>query len=74
MRSYPPMAGWNRPALSAIVGTSIFAVWVTNLAGSSPWLQFGIITIAVSSAALTALSSFLNLAERTEKHRSVGVH
>ena len=61
-------------ALSAVVGTSVFAAWEKNAGGSNLVVQFAIITIALASAVFTALSSFLNLAERTEKHRAAGVH
>jgi hypothetical protein len=61
-------------ALAAAVGTSIFAAWEKDLGGPNRFFQFGIVTIAIASAVLTALSSFLNLAERTEKHRAAGVH
>jgi hypothetical protein len=66
--------GGAATALAAVVGTSIFAAWEKDLGGSNRFFQFGIVTIAIASAVLTALSSFLNLAERTEKHRAAGVH
>lgn len=60
--------------LSAVVGTTIFAAWEKNLGGANLVIQLGIITTALASAVLTALSSFLNLSERAEKHRTAGVH
>lgn len=66
--------GGTATAFSAVVGTTIFAVWEKNLGGSGLVFQLGIVAVALISAVLTALSSFLNLAERTEKHRAAGVH
>ena len=41
---------------------------------SGSGLKTAIVATAILSAILTGLSTFLNLAERTEKHRSAGVH
>ena len=62
-----------------MVGTTIFAALEQQLADSSfgisgSGLKTAIVAIAILSAILTGLSTFLNLAERTEKHRSAGVH
>jgi hypothetical protein len=70
--------GATATIFSAVVGTTIFAALEKQLAsGSSIYssgLKAAIIAIAVLSAILTGLSTFLNLAERTEKHRWAGVH
>lgn len=62
-----------------MVGTTIFAALEKQLADSGfgisgSGLKTAIVAIAILSAILTGLSTFLNLAERTEKHRSAGVH
>ena len=71
--------GGMATVFSAIVGTTIFAALEKQLADSSPGISgFGlkaaIVAVAILSAILTGLSTFLNPAERTEKHRSAGVH
>lgn len=55
---------------SAVVGTSVFAAFKE---GSLDELKVIIATISILSAILTGLSTFLNLSERSEKHRSAGV-
>jgi hypothetical protein len=59
--------------LSAIVGTSIFAALEKDLGASNLKIKVAIIATGIFSAVLTGLSSFMNLAERTEKHRSASV-
>ncbi len=52
---------------SAIVGTSVFAAM--DKGGPA---RFVIASVSIASAILTGLSTFLNLSERAEKHRSAG--
>ena len=56
--------------LSAVVGTSVF----TSLGKEAP-MQVRVVVgaIAIVAAILTGLNGFLNLSERTEKHRVAGV-
>ncbi|PYV55582.1 MAG: hypothetical protein DMG98_15165 [Acidobacteria bacterium] len=65
--------GGSAAVLSAIVGTTIFAAVEKHLDNSSLTLKVLIISVGILAAILTGLSTFLNLAERTEKHRSAGV-
>jgi hypothetical protein len=57
--------------LSAIVGTSIFASFGEKF--TSKYVQAVVILLGILSAILTGLSTFLNLSEQAEKHRSAGV-
>jgi hypothetical protein len=57
---------------SAIVGTSVFAA-LGNEAPSGIKYKLAVAAISIVSAILTGLSTFLNLSERAEKHRSAGV-
>ena len=66
--------GGSAAVLSAIVGTTIFAAVEKHLDNSSLTLKVLIISVGIFAAIVTGLSTFLNLAERTEKHRSAGVH
>ena len=56
---------------SAIVGTSVFAA--LGKEASNTEFKATIAAISILSAILTGLATFLNLAERAEKHRSAGV-
>lgn len=56
-------------ALSAVVGTAVFA---TLQQQSSFWLQFGVGAMSVIAAILTALQSTLRYQELAEKHRGAG--
>jgi hypothetical protein len=58
--------------VSAIVGTSVFATLEKAEIGTT--LKVALAAIAILAAILTGLTAFLNLAERTEKHRAAGVH
>lgn len=61
-------------AFAVVVSTSVFADLGKCLPGSwKPILSVVIPVISLFSAILTGLSTFLNLAERTDKHRSAGV-
>ena len=58
-------------SVSAVVGTSVFIA----LQKQAPNLTFTVIVAVFSiiAAVLTSLTTFLNLSERAEKHRSAGV-
>lgn len=57
--------------LSAVVGTSIFATLGNKPPNS--WIAILVATVGILTAILTSLSTFLNLSEQAEKHRSAGV-
>jgi hypothetical protein len=57
-------------ALTVIVSASIFNILEQNSTGG---LKFGLILVSILAAILSGLSTFLNLAERADKHRSAGV-
>ena len=57
--------------LSAVVGTSIFATLGNKPPNS--WIAILVGTVGILTAILTSLSTFLNLSEQAEKHRSAGV-
>jgi hypothetical protein len=59
-------------ALSAIVGTSVFASFGKETSDITMH-KVVVVIISLLSAILTSLSTFLNLSERAEKHRSAGV-
>lgn len=63
--------GGTACVFSAIVGTSVFSVFEKE---SSPGVAVKavIVSLSILSAILTSLNTFLNLAERAEKHRSAG--
>jgi hypothetical protein len=63
--------GGSAAALSAVVSTSVFAA--LEAADISIILRIMVAAIAVLAAILTSLTTFLNLSERAEKHRSAGV-
>jgi hypothetical protein len=65
------LIGGSAAAVSAVVGTSVFAT--LEKGSSDTWLKIGVGVIAVIAAILTNLAAFLNHAERVEKHRSAGV-
>jgi hypothetical protein len=58
-------------AFSAIVGTSVFAIFEKGTSDFT--IKVVVVIISLLSAILTSLSTFLNLSERAEKHRSAGV-
>lgn len=61
-------------AFAVVVSTSVFADLRKCLPGSwQPVLSVIIPVTSMLSAILTGLSTFLNLAERADKHRSAGV-
>ncbi len=55
---------------AAVVGASVFTILEKE---SSDSLKVIIAAISILSAILSGLSTFLNLSERAEKHRSAGV-
>src|SRR5215208_1772228 len=66
--------GYPAAALSAIVGTSIFASFLAAGQGGTvaPWIQVGAVVLSLSAAALSTIqaqtsSEFL---DRAEQHRS----
>jgi hypothetical protein len=63
--------GGSATLFAATAGTSIFAALQKET--SSLYLKVAVIAVSLLSAILTGLNSFLNLAERTEKHRATGV-
>jgi hypothetical protein len=63
--------GGSAAALSAIVGTSVFAALERAESGTA--LRIVVAAIAILAAILTSLATFLNLSERAEQHRSAGV-
>ena len=56
---------------SAVVGTSVFAALSEKPPSSK--VQILVALVAILSAILTGLGSYLNLSERVEKHRFAGV-
>jgi hypothetical protein len=56
---------------SAVVGTSVFAALSEK--SSDNTVPVSVALIAILSAILTGLGSYLNLSERAEKHRFAGV-
>jgi hypothetical protein len=56
-------------ALSAIVGTTVFAS-LSSATQLDKWVQFAIGTISVVAAVLTALQTLLRLSERADQHRN----
>jgi len=56
---------------SAVVGTSVFAALSKN--PSNTTVQVSVASVAILSAILTGLGSYLNLSERADKHRFAGV-
>jgi len=63
--------GSSAVVFSAIVGTSVFAALGKDASDISTKLLVAMTSIL--SAILTSLTTFLNLSERAEKHRSAGV-
>jgi hypothetical protein len=61
-------------SVSAIVGTSVFVALEKETSKTSN-IPFAVMiaSLAILSAVLTSLTTFLNLSERAEKHRSAGV-
>jgi hypothetical protein len=57
-------------ALSGVVGTSVFAALGTDTSVNA---KLAVAMISIVSAILTGLNGFLNLSERTERHRAAGV-
>ena len=57
-------------ALSAVVGTSVFASLGSDTSVNT---KLAVAMISIVSAILTGLNGFLNLSERTERHRAAGV-
>ena len=55
---------------AVVVSTSIFTALEKESSGN---LKAVVVTISILSAILSGLSTFLNLAERADKHRSAGV-
>jgi hypothetical protein len=58
---------------SAVVGTTVFAALEKDVSPPSPSIKAAVALISILAAILTGINSFLNLSERTEKHRSAGV-
>lgn len=55
---------------STIVGTAVFSSWETVSQDGWERILFGLLSML--AAAITALQTFLNLAERASKHKSTG--
>ena len=55
--------------LSAVVGTAIFSTWGST---ANTWLHIVFGLLSMLAAAVSALQTFLNLAERAAKHKSAG--
>jgi len=55
---------------SAVVGTTVFAALEKDVSPPSPSIKAAVALISILAAILTGINSFLNLSERTEKHRS----
>ncbi|MGF6770887.1 hypothetical protein P3T18_003366 [Paraburkholderia sp. GAS199] len=62
--------GWLATALTAFVGTAVFAS--LNEATVSPALRIFVGLVSVTAAVSSALQTFLRYAERAEKHRAAG--
>jgi hypothetical protein len=62
--------GWLVTALSAFVGTAVFAS--LNSASVSAELRIFVGLVSVTAAVSAALQTFLRYAERAEKHRAAG--
>jgi hypothetical protein len=62
--------GATATAFAVVVGTSIFAALEKDASGI--W-KVALPIVSILSAILSGLSTFLNLAERANKHRSAGV-
>lgn len=56
--------------LSTIVGTAVFSSWESASQNELTRVAFGMLSML--AAAITALQTFLNLAERASKHKSAG--
>jgi hypothetical protein len=63
-------AGWLVTALTALVGTAVFASLSSTAV--SPALRILVGLVSVAAAVSAALRNFLRYAERAEKHRSAG--
>lgn len=57
-------------ALSTMVGTAVFSSWESASEGGWVRVVFGMLSML--AAAITALQTFLNLADRVAKHKSAG--
>jgi hypothetical protein len=62
--------GWLVTALTAFVGTAVFAT--LNASAVSPALRIFIGFVSVTAAVSSALRTFMKYAERAEKHRAAG--
>ncbi|ASL48259.1 hypothetical protein bAD24_III12740 [Burkholderia sp. AD24] len=62
--------GWLVTALTAFVGTAVFAS--LTAAAVSPALRIFVGFVSVAAAVSAALQTFLRYAERAEKHRAAG--
>ncbi|OAJ63762.1 hypothetical protein A6V36_17250 [Paraburkholderia ginsengiterrae] len=62
--------GWLVTALTAFVGTAVFAS--LNSAAVSPQLRIAVGLVSVTATVSAALQTFLRYAERAEKHRAAG--
>lgn len=62
--------GWLVTALTAFVGTAVFAS--LNSTAVSPALRIVVGLVSVTAAVSAALQTFLKYAERAEKHRAAG--
>jgi hypothetical protein len=62
--------GWLVTALTAFVGTAVFAS--LNMSAVAPVLRIFIGLVSVTAAVSAALQTFLRYAERAEKHRAAG--
>ncbi|MFM0309503.1 SLATT domain-containing protein [Paraburkholderia sp. RL17-383-BIF-A] len=62
--------GWLATALTAFVGTAVFAS--LHASAVSPELKIFIGFVSVAAAVASALQTFLRYAERAEKHRAAG--
>lgn len=56
--------------LSTVVGTAIFSSWEASADGKFLKIFFGLLSML--SASITALQTFLNLADRASKHKAAG--
>ncbi|MGA2020151.1 MAG: SLATT domain-containing protein [Candidatus Sulfotelmatobacter sp.] len=58
---------------SAIVGTTVFATLDKGIESPPFGIKVAVALVSILAAILTGVNSFLNLSERTEKHRAAGV-
>lgn len=58
--------------LSTIVGTAVFSSWESTSQNELMRVAFGMLSMLAAS--ITALQTFLNLADRASKHKSAGAN